>query len=61
MADYFEVVVGAGADAKLAANWITGDIAAHVNGKRLSYAELPFRPGGRVGAVDRWQDQRQDR
>ena len=44
MADYFEAVVGAGADAKLAANWITGDIAAHVNSNRLSYAELPFRP-----------------
>ena len=44
MADYFEAVVGAGADAKLAANWITGDIAAHVNSNRLSYAGLPFRP-----------------
>ena len=37
-------MVGAGADAKLAANWITGDIAAHVNSNRLSFDELPFRP-----------------
>ena len=44
MADYFEAVAGAGANAKLAANWITGDIAAHVNSNRLSYTELPFRP-----------------
>ena len=44
MADYFEAVVGAGADAKLAANWITGDLAAYVNSNRLSYATLPFRP-----------------
>jgi aspartyl-tRNA(Asn)/glutamyl-tRNA(Gln) amidotransferase subunit B len=44
MADYFEAVVAAGADAKAAANWISGDIAAHVNAKRLSYGELPFRP-----------------
>ena len=44
MADYFEAVVIGGADAKLAANWITGDIAAYVNSNRLSYAELPFRP-----------------
>jgi aspartyl-tRNA(Asn)/glutamyl-tRNA(Gln) amidotransferase subunit B len=44
MADYFEAVVAAGADAKAAANWISGDIAAHVNANRLSYAELPFRP-----------------
>ena len=44
MAEYFEAVVAAGADAKLAANWITGDIAAYVNSQRLSYSELPFRP-----------------
>ena len=44
MADYFEAVVAAGADAKLSANWITGDIAAHVNSNRLGYDDLPFRP-----------------
>jgi aspartyl-tRNA(Asn)/glutamyl-tRNA(Gln) amidotransferase subunit B len=44
MADYFEAVVAAGADAKAAANWISGDIAAHVNAHRLSYADLPLRP-----------------
>ena len=44
MADYYEAVVAAGGDAKLSANWVTGDIAAYVNSKRLSYAELPFRP-----------------
>jgi aspartyl-tRNA(Asn)/glutamyl-tRNA(Gln) amidotransferase subunit B len=44
MADYFEAVVTAGADAKLSANWITGDLAAHVNSNRLSFAALPFRP-----------------
>jgi aspartyl-tRNA(Asn)/glutamyl-tRNA(Gln) amidotransferase subunit B len=44
MAAYFEAAVAAGADAKGLANWITGDIAAHVNANRLSFAELPFRP-----------------
>ena len=44
MADYFEAAVAAGADPKGLANWITGDIAAHVNANRLSYATLPFRP-----------------
>ena len=44
MADYFEAVVTAGADAKLSANWITGDLAAYVNSNRLSFAALPFRP-----------------
>jgi aspartyl-tRNA(Asn)/glutamyl-tRNA(Gln) amidotransferase subunit B len=44
MAEYFEATVAAGADPKAAANWITGDIAAHVNAQRLSYTELPLRP-----------------
>jgi aspartyl-tRNA(Asn)/glutamyl-tRNA(Gln) amidotransferase subunit B len=44
MAEYFEAVVAAGADPKAAANWISGDIAAHVNANRLNYSELPFRP-----------------
>ncbi|MFQ6537747.1 MULTISPECIES: Asp-tRNA(Asn)/Glu-tRNA(Gln) amidotransferase subunit GatB [Aphanothece] len=44
MADYFEAVVAAGADPKVAANWITGDIAAYVNANRLDYASLPLRP-----------------
>jgi len=44
MAEYFEVAVAAGADAKALSNWITGDIAAHVNANRLSYVDLPLRP-----------------
>jgi aspartyl-tRNA(Asn)/glutamyl-tRNA(Gln) amidotransferase subunit B len=44
MAQYFETVVAAGADAKLSANWITGDIAAYVNSNRLNFVELAFRP-----------------
>jgi len=44
MAQYFETVVGVGVDAKAASNWITGDIAAYVNAKRLSYSQVMFRP-----------------
>ena len=44
MADYFEATVAAGADAKAAANWLSGDIAAYVNANRLSYDTLPLRP-----------------
>jgi aspartyl-tRNA(Asn)/glutamyl-tRNA(Gln) amidotransferase subunit B len=44
MAEYFEAAVAAGVDAKAVANWITGDIAAHVNAERLSYSTLPLRP-----------------
>jgi aspartyl-tRNA(Asn)/glutamyl-tRNA(Gln) amidotransferase subunit B len=45
MAEYFEATVAAGADPKVASNWITGDIAAHVNAQRLSYTDLPLKPG----------------
>ncbi|WP_320666647.1 Asp-tRNA(Asn)/Glu-tRNA(Gln) amidotransferase subunit GatB [Prochlorococcus sp. MIT 1307] len=44
MATYFESVVAKGVEAKAASNWITGDIAAHVNANRLSYSQLPFQP-----------------
>ncbi len=44
MASYFEDVVKAGAAAKLASNWITGDIAAYVNANKLNFTELPFSP-----------------
>ena len=44
MADYFEAAVAAGGDPKGVANWITGDIAAHVNAERLTFAELPLQP-----------------
>lgn len=44
MAEYFEATIASGADPKAAANWITGDIAAHVNAQRLSYTNLPLRP-----------------
>ena len=44
MADYFEAAVSCGVDAKLTANWITGDIAAYVNSRRLSYGELALGP-----------------
>jgi aspartyl-tRNA(Asn)/glutamyl-tRNA(Gln) amidotransferase subunit B len=44
MAEYFEAAVAAGADAKAVANWVTGDIAAHVNANKLSMAELPLKP-----------------
>ncbi|MCP9785063.1 Asp-tRNA(Asn)/Glu-tRNA(Gln) amidotransferase subunit GatB [Cyanobium sp. N5-Cardenillas] len=44
MAEYFEAAVAAGGDPKAVANWVTGDIAAHVNANRLSINELPLGP-----------------
>ena len=46
-ADYFEETIAAGADAKQAANWVMGDIAAYLNSNReVSLHALPLRPDG---------------
>lgn len=42
--EFFEATVGAGADPKLAANWITQDIAAYLNAEKLTIEELPLKP-----------------
>jgi aspartyl-tRNA(Asn)/glutamyl-tRNA(Gln) amidotransferase subunit B len=42
--EYFEATVGAGADPKLAANWITQDIAAYLNAEKLTVEELALKP-----------------
>jgi aspartyl-tRNA(Asn)/glutamyl-tRNA(Gln) amidotransferase subunit B len=41
---YFETTVAAGADPKQAANWIMGDITAHLKAEKLSVRELPLSP-----------------
>lgn len=43
-AEYFEAVVAAGADPKLAANWLTQDIAAYLNAEKLTIDQLPLTP-----------------
>ena len=43
-AAYFDAAVAAGADAKAAANWIMGDIAAHLKAERVSIRNLVLRP-----------------
>lgn len=40
-ADYFDAVVAANADAKLAANWIMGDLSKHLNADGKLIAESP--------------------
>jgi aspartyl-tRNA(Asn)/glutamyl-tRNA(Gln) amidotransferase subunit B len=42
IAAYFEAAVAAGADPKLAANWITQDIAAYLNTEKKEIADLPL-------------------
>ncbi|BAU65101.1 glutamyl-tRNA(Gln) amidotransferase subunit B [Stanieria sp. NIES-3757] len=44
VAEYFEVAVTAGADAKQAANWIMGDIAAYLKNTGLNITEIALKP-----------------
>jgi aspartyl-tRNA(Asn)/glutamyl-tRNA(Gln) amidotransferase subunit B len=41
---YFEATVTAGADPKQAANWIMGDITAHLKAEKVEIGELPLTP-----------------
>lgn len=43
-AEYFESTVAGGANPKLAANWIMGDISAYLNSNSISISELPLTP-----------------
>ncbi|HEY9603609.1 MAG TPA: Asp-tRNA(Asn)/Glu-tRNA(Gln) amidotransferase subunit GatB [Allocoleopsis sp.] len=44
VAEYFEATVTAGANAKQAANWIMGDIAAYLNNEKLAISEIALKP-----------------
>jgi aspartyl-tRNA(Asn)/glutamyl-tRNA(Gln) amidotransferase subunit B len=44
IAEYFEATVAAGANPKLAANWIMGDISAYLNNEKLSITDLALKP-----------------
>lgn len=50
MAEYFDAVVKTGADAKLAANWIMGDLANALNEDSLDIAKSPVE-AQRLGAM----------
>lgn len=44
VAEYFETVVMAGGDPKMAANWITQDIAAYLNAEKLDISDIALKP-----------------
>ena len=45
MAEYFDAVVEGGADAKLAANWIMGDLSKNLNAEGKTITESPVEAG----------------
>ncbi|SDY15573.1 Asp-tRNA(Asn)/Glu-tRNA(Gln) amidotransferase subunit GatB [Thermoactinomyces sp. DSM 45892] len=52
VADYFEQTVQAGADAKLAANWITGDLMGYLNSNNVEIHQSNITPTLLAGMVD---------
>lgn len=56
LAAYFEATVAAGAEAKLAANWIMGDISATLNREEKTIAECPVSAAALGALISRISD-----
>lgn len=50
-ADFFEATVAEGADAKLASNWLMGEVNAYLNAESKELAETALTPKGLAGMV----------
>ncbi|MBQ0140597.1 MAG: Asp-tRNA(Asn)/Glu-tRNA(Gln) amidotransferase subunit GatB [Kurthia sp.] len=50
-ADFFEATVAAGADAKLASNWLMGEVNAYLNAESKELADTALTPEGLAGMV----------
>jgi aspartyl-tRNA(Asn)/glutamyl-tRNA(Gln) amidotransferase subunit B len=58
VADYFEAVqASAGGDARVSANWITGELTAHLNRDQVEIDASPVTPGMLAGLLARIDDE----
>lgn len=44
MSDFFDATIEEGADAKLASNWLMGDISAHLNSEKVALSDIKLTP-----------------
>ena len=44
MAEFFDATIARGAEVKLAANWIMGDIAAYMKNEKLTINDIKLTP-----------------
>ncbi|QFT87462.1 Aspartyl/glutamyl-tRNA(Asn/Gln) amidotransferase subunit B [Bacillus sp. THAF10] len=51
MSDFFEATVAAGADAKLASNWLMGDVSAYLNAEGKELDDTALAPEGLAGMI----------
>lgn len=56
LADYYEAVVKSAGDAKLAANWVMGELSAALNRENTNITESPVSPGKLGGLIARIKD-----
>lgn len=56
MSDFFEATVEAGADAKLASNWLMGEVSAYLNAEQKELGETALTPEGLTSMIKLIQD-----
>lgn len=52
VADFFDATLAMGAEAKLAANWIMGDVAAYMKNEKVSISEIKLTPNELAELID---------
>lgn len=52
VADFFDATLAMGAEAKLAANWIMGDVAAYLKNEKVSISEIKLTPNELAELID---------
>ncbi len=57
IADYFEAAAAAAEDAKLAANWVMGDLSAALNREEIGIARSPISPSQLGDLIRRIRDE----
>ena len=56
MADFFEATTTDGADAKLSANWLMGEVSAYLNAEQKELSATPLTPVGLAGMIKLIED-----
>lgn len=51
MADFFEATVSAGADAKMASNWLMGEVSGYLNAEGKELEQVALTPEGLAGMI----------
>lgn len=56
MSDFFDATVEAGADAKLASNWLMGEVSAYLNAENKELDDAALTPDGLAGMIKLLKD-----